>query len=265
MDFFNRVSTDEKFYLVPPDTQDALEIDRLNFELVLVGRCEVKHKSIFSLWFFFFPDKSTVPTSAQHQRVCALVGIIHLLAGTCVVRLHLFISHDPLRSTAGPYLIVGVEKTLVGNIAGHNVYNIVQFDVIPFTKSTIHLSESQVIRLVAFAWRKWGPGLWGWLPGLWGWLPGLWGWLPICPIPNTRVFNTCAFHVCVYVCVHVCICVCACVYMCVYMCVCICVCICMCVCLCVCICVCICVCVCVCVHVCLPVLWFVGCNVSLPH
>ena len=54
----------------------------------------------------------------------------------------------PLRSATGPYLIVGLEKKLVGNIAGHNVYNIIQFDVIPFPKSTIHLSESQVMHLV---------------------------------------------------------------------------------------------------------------------
>lgn len=45
-------------------------------------------------------------------------------------------------------MIVGLEKKLVGNIAGHNVYNIIQFDVIPFPKSTIHLSESQVMHLV---------------------------------------------------------------------------------------------------------------------
>ena len=44
----------------------------------------------------------------------------------------------------GPYLIVATSKSLVGSIDGHAVYSITDFDVIPFSKSTIHLSDVQV-------------------------------------------------------------------------------------------------------------------------
>ena len=54
MNSFNRYTTDEKFYLVPnDDMQDALEIDRLNFEFVVVGMYE---STIYRFdWFFFQP------------------------------------------------------------------------------------------------------------------------------------------------------------------------------------------------------------------
>ena len=45
---------------------------------------------------------------------------------------------------AGPYLIVATDNFLVGSIDGHAVYTITNFDVIPFSKSTIHLSDVQV-------------------------------------------------------------------------------------------------------------------------
>lgn len=44
----------------------------------------------------------------------------------------------------GPYLIVATDKSLVGSIDGHAVYNITNFEVIPFSRSTIHLSDIQV-------------------------------------------------------------------------------------------------------------------------
>ena len=45
---------------------------------------------------------------------------------------------------SGPYLIVASDNSLVGSIDGHAVYSITSFDVIPFSKSTIHLSYGQV-------------------------------------------------------------------------------------------------------------------------
>ena len=54
MNLFNRYTTGEKFYLVPnDDMQDALEIDQLNFEFVVVGMYE---STIFWFdWIFFQP------------------------------------------------------------------------------------------------------------------------------------------------------------------------------------------------------------------
>ena len=51
---------------------------------------------------------------------------------------------EPLCICTGPYLIVATNNSLVGSIDGHAVYSITDFDVIPFSKSTIHLSDVQV-------------------------------------------------------------------------------------------------------------------------
>ena len=44
----------------------------------------------------------------------------------------------------GPYLIVAVKRRPVGSIDGSMVYEVIETDIIPFTKTTIHLSEPQV-------------------------------------------------------------------------------------------------------------------------
>lgn len=44
----------------------------------------------------------------------------------------------------GPYLIVATKRALVGKIEGHDIFEASGFEIIPFTKSTYHLSESQV-------------------------------------------------------------------------------------------------------------------------
>lgn len=49
---------------------------------------------------------------------------------------------------AGPYLIVATDNSLVGSIDGHAIYSITNFDIIPFSKSTIHLSDMQVTYFV---------------------------------------------------------------------------------------------------------------------
>ena len=44
----------------------------------------------------------------------------------------------------GPYLILVTKKRLVGNIDGHLVYQIAETELVSFSKTSIHLSESQV-------------------------------------------------------------------------------------------------------------------------
>jgi hypothetical protein len=46
--------------------------------------------------------------------------------------------------TVGPYLILVTNKKFVGNIDGHSVYEVTGTELIPFSKTNIHLSESQV-------------------------------------------------------------------------------------------------------------------------
>jgi len=44
----------------------------------------------------------------------------------------------------GPYLIVATESKVVGTIDKSEIKEITKTDIIPFTKTTIHLSEPQV-------------------------------------------------------------------------------------------------------------------------
>lgn len=70
-----------------------------------------------------------------------------LATKTRVIPAHIIWSTDTVKKLtliAGPYLIVATDNSLVGSIDGHAVYSITNFDVIPFSKSTIHLSDAQV-------------------------------------------------------------------------------------------------------------------------
>lgn len=48
----------------------------------------------------------------------------------------------------GPYLIVIVSSKIVGHFDESLIYEVVEWDIIPFTKSTMHLSEPQVTIMV---------------------------------------------------------------------------------------------------------------------
>ena len=45
----------------------------------------------------------------------------------------------------GPYLIVTTGRSLVGKIEGQDIYEASGFQILPFARSTLHLSESQVL------------------------------------------------------------------------------------------------------------------------
>ena len=44
----------------------------------------------------------------------------------------------------GPYLILVTEKKFVGTIEGHSIYEVKGTELLSFSKTNIHLSESQV-------------------------------------------------------------------------------------------------------------------------
>lgn len=50
----------------------------------------------------------------------------------------------------GMYLIVITRKRNVGNLLGHAVWKAVDFDVISYKKTVLHLSEIQVSKIVPF-------------------------------------------------------------------------------------------------------------------
>lgn len=67
---------------------------------------------------------SQIPTTASRRKIWGLIGTIRLLACR--------------------YLIVITDAQMCGTIAGHNIYKISSTDVIPYTRSSLHLTEKQV-------------------------------------------------------------------------------------------------------------------------
>ena len=69
---------------------------------------------------------------------------------------HLVIMYIPcytITVNVGPYLILVTSKKFVGSIDGHSVYEVSGTELIPFSKTTIHLSESQVNKKIYFVHR----------------------------------------------------------------------------------------------------------------
>lgn len=66
---------------------------------------------------------SQIPSTASRRKIWGIVGTIRLLACR--------------------YLIVITDAIEVGTIAGHQIFKLVSTDVIPYTKSSLHLSEKQ--------------------------------------------------------------------------------------------------------------------------
>lgn len=87
-----------------------------------------------------------VPPSAITRPICGILGTIRLVAGrnpaetasSCVQLLTGCLSHT------GMYLIVITRKKNVGSLLGHAVWKAVDFDVICYKKTVLHLSEIQV-------------------------------------------------------------------------------------------------------------------------
>jgi len=67
---------------------------------------------------------SQIPTTASRRKIWGLIGTIRLLACR--------------------YLVVITDAEMCGTIAGHNIYKISSTDVIPYTRSSLHLTERQV-------------------------------------------------------------------------------------------------------------------------
>ncbi|KAK6324224.1 hypothetical protein J4Q44_G00065630 [Coregonus suidteri] len=103
---FNLHTTPEKFYIEAcDDGADAvLAIDRVSNEMTLTG-------------------KKDVPPSANTRPICGIMGTVRLVAGM--------------------YLIVITKKRNVGSLLGHAVWKAVDFDVISYKKTVLHLTENQ--------------------------------------------------------------------------------------------------------------------------
>ncbi|XP_062265341.1 phosphatidylinositol-3-phosphatase SAC1-A isoform X2 [Platichthys flesus] len=103
---YNLHTTPEKFFIEACDegADAVLAIDRVSNEMTLTG-------------------KKDVPPSAVTKPICGIMGTIRLVAGM--------------------YLIVITRKRNVGSLLGHAVWKAVDFDVISYKKTVLHLSEIQ--------------------------------------------------------------------------------------------------------------------------
>ncbi|XP_048057143.1 phosphatidylinositol-3-phosphatase SAC1-A [Megalobrama amblycephala] len=104
---FNLHATSEKFYIEACDdgANDVLVIDRVSTEMTLAGIKDI-------------------PPSGVTRPICGIMGTIRLVAGM--------------------YLIVITRKRKVGDLIGHTVWKAVEFDVISYKKTILHLTDTQM-------------------------------------------------------------------------------------------------------------------------
>ncbi|XP_068426556.1 phosphatidylinositol-3-phosphatase SAC1-B [Clinocottus analis] len=104
---FNLRTTPERFYVEALDDgcEDVLAIDRVSTETTLTVRRDV-------------------PASADSRPICGLMGTIRLVAGM--------------------YLVVITKKKKVGDLLGHAVWKAVDFDIISYKKTILHLTDNQM-------------------------------------------------------------------------------------------------------------------------
>ncbi|XP_031724540.1 phosphatidylinositide phosphatase SAC1-B isoform X1 [Anarrhichthys ocellatus] len=104
---FNLRITPEKFYIETLDdgAEDVLAIDRVSTETTLTVRRDI-------------------PASAETRPICGLMGTIRLVAGM--------------------YLVVITKKKKVGDLLGHAVWKAVDFDIVSYKKTILHLTENQM-------------------------------------------------------------------------------------------------------------------------
>ncbi|XP_077052553.1 phosphatidylinositol-3-phosphatase SAC1-A [Siphateles boraxobius] len=104
---FNLHATPEKFYIEACDdgANDVLVIDRVSTEMTLAGIKDI-------------------PPSGVTRPICGIMGTVRLVAGM--------------------YLIVITRKRKVGDLFGHTVWKAVEFDVISYKKTILHLTDIQM-------------------------------------------------------------------------------------------------------------------------
>lgn len=79
---------------------------------------------IILFYFLISANKGQIPKECYSQKIFGVLGIVRLLVGH--------------------YLIVIKERKLVGKISGHDVWQLVEIDMVPLPKTKLHLNETQV-------------------------------------------------------------------------------------------------------------------------
>lgn len=101
-----RYVTPEKFYIEPKENNVLLTIDRVSEQISLET------------------NAGQIPVSTSRRAVCGILGSITLLSGR--------------------YLVVATHRIHVGYIAGQAIWRLAASDLIPYTRSTLHLTTEQL-------------------------------------------------------------------------------------------------------------------------
>ncbi|XP_034951081.1 phosphatidylinositide phosphatase SAC1 [Chelonus insularis] len=100
-------TTAEKFYVEAVNAKVLLVVDRLNQQI-----------------FIQVGTASQIPQAASRRKIWGIIGTIRLLACR--------------------YFIVITEAEKIGTIANQQIFKIVSTDIIPYSKSDLHLTEKQI-------------------------------------------------------------------------------------------------------------------------
>ncbi|XP_050520427.1 phosphatidylinositol-3-phosphatase SAC1 [Daktulosphaira vitifoliae] len=106
-DHFNLYICPDNIFIEPIQNTDILlNIDRIDFTY----KKEV--------------NNGQIPKDCNHQQIFGLLGIIKLLVG--------------------PYIVIIKGKKLIGKISGHDIWQLIDVDLIPLPKTKLHLNETQI-------------------------------------------------------------------------------------------------------------------------
>ena len=133
----------EKFYLEPRDreggllSQQYLEIDRHSNAIRLGGLELFLMRCTYNIFRqYSVPD----PVNRIRNPFCAWYSW-HNSASVRYVNMYYFLQFSLI---SGPALVVIKRSKQVGTVNGHLIYTITETDVIPYKKTTLHLTQKQV-------------------------------------------------------------------------------------------------------------------------
>lgn len=76
-------------------------------------------------WFNYFTvNNGQIPTEIKSQTIAGILGVVKLLIG--------------------PYIIVIKKREFVGKIDGHDIWKLIDVDILPIPKTRLHINEIQV-------------------------------------------------------------------------------------------------------------------------
>lgn len=108
---------------------DSFHIVLLFFKLqnlVIISISSLKIKIFYYLiWLnYFSANNGQIPSESKSQPIAGILGVVKLLIG--------------------PYIIIIKRKKFVGKINGHDIWQLIDIDILPIPKTKLHLNETQV-------------------------------------------------------------------------------------------------------------------------